>query len=262
MDSPSTTLPDPLPVAVFPIHDPDGWMLEHRRAMTPQLKALFARAVVSVSARTSAGADELAGDPFFDVVRNPEGTDTGTQFLAGYRRAAELCPPEQPLHLCFEHRLAFALESEHREAFLADLRLARGAEHPILFQRSAWAWRTHPQTYYAVESMATRVGEILLGRSLDFAWCYLAVRAGRLGEVLPGLEGIRDMSILAAIVLALKDELVTQEVDWLAWEKPFILGRDPDEARAAWEHDPADHEKRLAYTIPAVRLLLAEATKR
>ncbi len=161
--------PDLLPVVVFPIHDPDGWMLEHRRAMTPQLKEIFSRAVVSVPARTEAGVDELAADPFFDVVRNPEGTDTGTQFLNGYRRAVELCRPEQQLHLSFEHRLAYALESEHREAFLADLRLARAMERPVLFQRSARAWLTHPQTYYAVESMATRVGEILLGRSLDFA---------------------------------------------------------------------------------------------
>ncbi len=88
------------------------------------------------------------------------------------------------------------------------------------------------------------------------------MRAGRLGQILPGLEGIRDMSVLAAILLALREEVVTRDVDWLAWEKPFILGRDAEEAKAAWESDPGDHEKRLGYIIPAVRLLLAEAASR
>lgn len=234
-------------------------MLARRRAMTPLLKGLFARAVVSVSARTELGVDELAADPFFDVVRNGEGTGIGEQFLNGYRRAAELCPAEQQLHLCFEDRLAYALASEHRQAFVGDVRLASGIERPILFQRSPRAWATHPRTYQAVEAMATRAGEVLFGRSLDFAWCHLAVRAGRLGEVVAGLEGRGDLSLLAEIVLALKDELVTREVDWLAWEDPFLMGRDAAALRAEWEHDPGDHEKRLGYVTAMIRAMLRHA---
>ena len=183
------------------------------------------------------------------------------QLRALFSRLVEFCQGEQ-LHLGFEHGRAYVLQSEHRAAFLADLQLANAAAHPVLFQRSARVRLTHPQTYYAAESMATRVGEILLGRSLDFACCYLVVRAERLGQLLTGLEGIGDMSLLAAIVLALKDELVTRDVDWLAWEKPFILGRDAGEARAAWESNPADHEKRLGYVVSMVRLLLAHGARR
>lgn len=256
MDNPGATPSTLLPAAVFPLHDPDGSFLEHRRRITPQLKEIFSCAVVSVSPATEAGLEELAQDPFFVVVRNPVESSIGEYFLNGYRRAAEVCPPEQQLHLCFQDRLAYALETGLSDAFVRDVQLANHIARPVLFQRSPAAWLTHPRTYFAIESMATRVGEVLFGRSLDFAWCHLALRAGQLKETLPRLDGIRDLSLLAAIVLALKDEIVTREVDWLAWEDPFIMGRDAEELKAAQEANPADVERRLGYVTAMVKLLL------
>ena len=254
-------MPAVLPIAVFPLHDPSGVRLAHLQRITPDLKELFCRAYVTVSPPTDlvqgAAVGSLARDGFFELIHNPPGSQVGDHIFAGYRRAVEGSWPGAQLHLCFEDRLIFALSTEHREAFRRDIAAAGGERRPILFQRSAYAWGTHPRTYRAIEAMATRAGEVLFGRSLDFAWCHLALRAGDLAPILPRLAGVSDLSLLAEIVVALAGTIVTRDVDWLAWEDPFIHGLDPEQARAAAERDPADHEKRLAYVGSMVRLLLA-----
>ena len=258
-------MPGMLPAVVFPVHDKSGAMLAHLETITPELKATFSRVFVSITPPTlerhQAHVEGLARDPFFDVTCAAPGSQVGDHFIVAYKRAAEQCHPQQQLHLCTLDRLAYALESEHREAFLRDVRAAGRQEKPILYQRSAAAWATHPRTYHAIEAMITRAGEVLFGRSLDYAWCHLAIRAGRLVEILRGVEGIGDLTFLGVMVLELQDEIVTWDVDWLAWEDPFILGQDPDELKRTRESDPADCAKRLAYAVPMVRALLARATR-
>lgn len=55
---------------------------------------------------------------------------------------------------------------------------------PLLFQRSELAWHTHPRNYREIEHIATRVGELVLKRTLDLTWCHLAIQARQLGEVM------------------------------------------------------------------------------
>ena len=253
------------PAVVFPLHDSDGVMLDQLVRITPDLKATFSRAVVSVTPPTLSAHEDrvkaLAMDPFFDPVRNPPGSGVGDHFLNGFRRAAELCDLNQQLHLCNLDRLAYALQSEHRESFLGDVAQVALEPRPVLFRRSLKAWATHPRTYRASEARVTRAGEVLFGRSLDYAWCHLAIRAGRLAELLPGVEGIGDLTLLGVMVLELHEEVVTRDVDWLAWEDPFILGTDPAEFKAAQEDNPADWEKRLGYAVAMVRALLARVSE-
>jgi hypothetical protein len=45
-----------------------------------------------------------------------------------------------------------------------------------------------------------------------------------LQEVLPGVSK-RDLSMVAEIVLGLKETMQTKEVDWLVWEDPFIYSQ-------------------------------------
>ncbi len=165
-----------------------------------------------------------------------------------------MCPPGQVLHLCFVDRVIYALRSAHCESFLTSMRLTSSDGKPVLFQRSEAAWATHPRNYRDLEHMVTRAGELLFNRTFDWCWCHMAVTAGQLKSILPLVHG-HDMSVLAEMVLALKDRLVTADVDWLAWEDPFLYGRDSDVLRCEREASLAETRRRMAYVIPSLRLL-------
>jgi len=128
-----------------------------------------------------------------------------------------------------------------------------------MFHRSAAAWRTHPQNYYDIERMATQVGEMLFGKTLDFAWCHLAIRAGLLRDIMPAVKN-SDISMLSEITLLLRDKLVSKDVDWLAWEDPFLLGCDAAQLKIERENSPLEAQKRLAYIAPTLQAI-ADAAK-
>jgi len=249
------------PVIVMPLHDPQGHVLSHLYRVTPLLEQAFAAGYASLTSETQLQQgdwiERLAATGFYRLSVQPAGAPLGERFRALYREAVTRCDRQQPLHLCFADRVAFALQDAYREAFLDDVRASGAGPLPLLFQRSAYAWQTHPRNYYEVEHMATRAGALLTGRSLDWTWCHLVIRAGQLGGVLPALAQ-QEISVLGELLLALLQaghEVCTRDVDWLAWEDPFILGQPADELRQAREGSVAETRKRLAYVIPTMALL-------
>lgn len=248
-----------LPAAVFSQHDKDGLLFSHLRKITPDLKKIFQKAYVSITPPTlefqKGSVEDLAKDEFFELVYNQPGSQVGDHFLAGFRKAAEKSRPSQILHLVTLDRLAYILETEHRQSFLADIAWAEKQSCPVLFLRSTKAWQTHPKNYYAIESMATKAGEILLGKTLDFAWCHLAIKSSLLKSVLPKFQ-THDLTVFAELIMFIKDQWVTQEVDWLSWEDPYIFNKDPQIYKAERENSPEENEKRLSYIIPTIRYLL------
>lgn len=252
-----------LPAIVLPFHDPDGVMFSHLQKITPQLKNVFAQAFVSVSPETqqtqASNIDWLEPDQFFQVNFNQPKTLPGEHYLSGYSNGVATCSPTQILHLCDVDRVAFALQSKHKDQFIADIRATNEEQVPLLFQRSEIAWNTHPHNYREIEQIATKVGEILFNKSLDFAWCHLAIQVQQLKEILPYIRK-RDFSILAEIVLLLKDQIKTKNVDWLSWEDPFIYARDPGQLKKEREDSHQESHKRLGYLMPVLQLFL-ESTK-
>ena len=248
------------PAIVFPIHDPEGAVLRHIRAVTPDLKALFARAFISITSQTMDAHNEqisqLRADDFFDLTMTGPAMPVGDQFRRLYQRAATASATTQILHLCFPDRVAFALRTHFREPFIASLCAVRAEDTPLLFQRSEAAWDSHPRNYREIEHMATRAGEWLFGRTLDFAWCHLAVQAGHLRTALPCTHQ-HDMSILTELVLQLRSTISTSDVDWLSWEDPFILSRDLEQLKGEREASLAETHKRLAYIVPMLQRLTA-----
>jgi hypothetical protein len=246
------------PVAVIPMNDPEGVLFPHLETITPLLKRLFARLFVSVPLPTQQALPHymewLKTDDFFHAIYHQNDLAIGDDFLTLYAQAALVCDPDQLLHLCFIDRLAYALQSEHRAAFMADVQAVKPAETPLIWQRSARAWQTHPRNYRDIEQMATKAGEWLFGKSLDFAWCHLVIPARRLREVVPMVKN-RDMSFFAEIILAIREEVAARDVDWLSWEDPFINSRDGQALKMARESSLAESRKRLAYVIPILRLL-------
>ena len=246
------------PVIVTPLHDPEGLVFPHLIAATPQLKDAFHQILVGITPPTCAmqpeAVEQLKADPLYQVTFREPSRGVGEQFHALYTYAATAYDADQVLHLCFMDRVVFALQDQYCQAFIADVQSVGAAVTPLMFHRSEAAWRTHPQNYRDIEAMATRVGELLFGKTLDFAWCHLIIRAGLLREIMPGVKNV-DISMLAEMTLLLRDKLASKAVDWLAWEDPFLLARDAAHLKAERENSPLETQKRLAYIVPTLQLI-------
>lgn len=245
------------PVAVIPMHDPSGVLFPQLRTIAPSLKNLFSKVFVSMSAVCAGISEQVAWlekENFFHITLYQTNVSVGEDFLTLYQNAAANCHPNEVLHLCFIDRVAFALQTNHQITFSTDVQAVNPEETPLIFRRSIAAWATHPQNYRELENMVTRAGELLFGKSLDFAWCHLAVQAHQLKRIIPLVQN-RDMSILAELILFMKNDIRTKDVDWLAWEDPFILSHDPYTLKTEREQSIQETRKRLSYVIPMLQLL-------
>ncbi len=247
-----------LPYLITPMHDPDGLIFPYLEDITPQLKNMFARIYLSIPPSTRIihtwYVNRLDADPFFRLLFPPKDLPVGGHFRYLYQESVSGWNPGQVLHLCFLDRVAFALQSQYSDQFITDIRAADEGSLPLLFQRSETAWGTHPSNYREIEVMVTHVGEWLFGRRLDFAWCHLVMQAQQLGQML-SLTDNDDMSMMAEMVLCYLNSIRTRDVDWLAWEDPFIYGREADQLKREREDSADETQKRLGYAIPMLQLL-------
>ncbi len=245
----------PLPVIISPLHDPTGLVFEHIHQITPELKELYNQIYLSISPATAerqkAHVDRAQSDPFFVVNFNQSGSLPGDHYLTGYHFAINQNSADQIFHLCDLDRVAFALNTSHRQAFIADVHWATeiAKTQPVLFQRSERAWDTYPENYRQIEQMIIKVGEMLLGEYYEFAWSYMVTRADQLAAMLPRIRS-NDFGILIEIILVLRDRLQKKKVDWLSWEDPYILGRDTNELRRERENSQQETIKRLRGMLP------------
>ena len=245
------------PVLAFPFNDPNGTMFRHLQAILPDLKEHFDRAYICPPVSTQKHVDhiqQLQVDDFFTIFPADRTLQIGEHFAYLYQRAAEAAPPEQIVHLCYLDRLAFALEGEYRNLFLSDIDSLSSGDVPLIFQRSQKAWDTHPQNYRDLEGIVTTVGRHLFGRDLDYAWCHIAVGAGELREIMPLVKN-PGLSMVAEMIFYLQENIKTRDVDWLAWEDPFIFSRDPMELKDERQKSIEETRKRLSYTVPMIETL-------
>ena len=196
----------------------------------------------------------LLTDDFFTVYPVDGNKLIGERFHYLYQRAAEDVHPEQMLHLCYPDRVSFALESGHRDSFLTDISSLTDDDLPFVFQRSRYAWETHPQNYRQLEGIVTTVGRNLFGSELDYGWCHIVVKAKQLREIMPLVKN-PDLSMVAEMIFYMHETIKTRDVDWLAWEDPFILGRDANELRNEREQSLDETNKRLKYILPMLETL-------
>ncbi|PKN91974.1 MAG: hypothetical protein CVU44_16920 [Chloroflexi bacterium HGW-Chloroflexi-6] len=247
-----------LPVLVLPLRDPDNIFYPLLKAGLPILKEHFGSAIVSIPASTRErqpqNVAEMQADPFYHVYHAQTEAPAGLHFTELYRYAAGDSAPEQVLHLCYPDRLTFALQPAYRDSFLADAASLHPESLPLIFHRSARAWETHPQNYRQLEGFVSRLGETLFGKTLDYGWCHLVVQAGELRQVMEKVSH-PEISMVAEMVLQMQHHIHTRDVDWLAWEDPFILNRDPAELKAERESSLAETQKRLSYCLPMTEIL-------
>jgi hypothetical protein len=246
------------PVLAFPFSDPKGRLFSHLQTILPDLKRHFEHAYICPPLSTWQYVDhmrELQADDFFTIFPIDREMQIGEHFVYLYQRAADAAHPDQILHLCYLDRLAFALEGQYKESFLSDVDSLSANDLPLIFQRSSEAWETHPQKYRELEGMVTKVGHYLFGRDLDYAWCHIVVCASQLRAIMPLVKN-PDLSVVAEMIFYLQDKIQTRAVDWLAWEDPFILSRDPTELRNERENSLDETKKRLNYVLPMIDTLI------
>lgn len=245
------------PALAFPYNDPDGTMLPHLQSILPDLKNHFDHAYISPPPSTLERLKQknlILTDDFFTVIPVDADKDVGERFAFVYQRAAETAHPDQPIHLCYPDRMTFALEGKHKDTFLADVDSLTLDDLPLIFQRSQAAWDTHPQNYRELEGIVTKVGKNLFGKELDYAWCHLVVQAKQLREIVP-LTTRPDISMVAEMIYYMQEDIKTREVDWLAWEDPFIFNRDAEELKREREQSLDETNKRLKYVLPMIEML-------
>ena len=233
------------PALAFPFSDPDGRMFSHLRTILPVLKNHFEHAYICPPLATWKHVDhmgQLQADDFFTIFPVDREMQIGEHFAYLYQRAADAAYPDQILHLCYLDRLAFALEGKYRDSFLSHVDSLSASDLPLIFQRSQTAWENHPQNYRDLEGMIVTVGHYLFGRKLDYAWCHIVLCAGQLREVMPLVKN-PDLSMVAEMIFCLQDKIQTRDVDWLAWEDPFVLSRDWTELKRERENS-LDETKR------------------
>lgn len=237
-------------------------MFSHLQAILPDLKKYFERAYICPPLSTWQRGDQiqkLQTDDFFTIFPIDRDLQMGEHFAYLYRRAADVAPPDQIIHLCYLDRLSFALEGRYKESFLAEINSILAGDVPLIFQRSSEAWGTHPKNYRELEGMVTTVGRHLFGRELDYAWCHIVVRAGQLREIMPLVKN-PDLSMVAEMIFYLQEHIQTRDVDWLAWEDPFILSRDATELKSERENSLDETKKRLKYVLPMIDTLTRFST--
>lgn len=245
------------PALAFPYNDPDGMMLPHLQSILPDLKNHFERAYISPPPATLSllqQKDLNLTNGFFTILPVDGEKQIGERFAHVYQRAAETAHPEQIIHLCYLDRLSFALEGTYRESFLTDIDSLTPDNLPLVFQRSTYAWETHPQNYRQLEGIVTTVGRNLFGRELDYGWCHIVVQAKQLCQIMPLVKN-PDLSMVAEMIFHMHDTIKTRDVDWLAWEDPFILGRAADELKREREQSLDETNKRLGYVLPMLETL-------
>jgi len=98
------------------------------------------------------------------------------------------------------------------------------------------------------------VGRNLFGKELDYAWCHIAVRAGQLREIMPLVRN-HDLSMVAEMIFYMQNKIKTRDVDWLAWEDPFVLSRQANELKRERETSLGETKKRLNYVLPMIETL-------
>lgn len=245
------------PALAFPYNDPAGSQFTHLQAILPELKNHFEHAYISPPPSTRKWLEptgQILTDDFFTVFPVDENKLIGENFANLYRRAADSAQANQPIHLAYLDRIAFALEGEYRQAFLADIDSLTAENLPLVFQRSRQAWETHPENYRELEAMVTTVGKNLFGLELDYAWCHIVVSASQLRKIMLLVKN-PDLSMVAEMIFYMQGHIQTRDVDWLAWEDPFILNRDEKELRHEREQSLDETRKRLNYVLPMIETL-------
>jgi hypothetical protein len=244
-----------------PYHDPEGVynaaLSRHLGRLQTAFSTICLGATPPTLARNSSYVAELRAAGCYIAENDPQ-TSIGDHSRSALRLAVQHARDSQPIAFLFLDRFLFALETEHKEQFLADLDRYRG-HRCMVFERSPSAWATHPANYKEVEGMTSRLGELLFGSYVD--WCPTAlIFDAPVAQYIARGSRQPAYAVWAEWLLLASEQgetIATTEVDWLGWETPFWEGVDAEAMKHAQERDPLEIVKRIQMHAP-IALLMAE----
>jgi hypothetical protein len=257
-------------ILAFPYHDPAGACNDALRRHLDRLQAAFTDICLGATPPTlqnnATFIAELRAAGCLIAENGPQ-TTIGDHSRSALRLAVERAEPGTAgpsIAFLFLDRFLYALETEHKEPFLADL--ARYQDQAcMVFERTPAAWATHPASYKEVEGMTTRLGELLYGSVVDWCPCALILSAAISRAIVQDSNNLTFAVWAEWLLLAAQQgtTITSTEVDWLAWEDPFWARADAKarvDAQAlgrAQERDPRQIVKRIQMHAP-IALLMAE----
>jgi hypothetical protein len=248
-------------ILAFPYHDPQGALNAALRRHLERLQSTFDVLCIGATPPTVAHNAPFLAELHAAgclIAENGPGTTIGDHSRSALRLAVEQAQQDQPIAFLFVDRFLYAMETEHKEPFLADV-LRYQDQACMVFERTPAAWATHPANYKEVEDMTTRLGELLFGSTVDWCACALVFGAAICRHIIQESR-IDTYAVWPEwLLIAAKHgaPIASTEVDWLAWEDPFWEGVDPKALKRAQESDPTQVVKRIQMHAP-MSLLLAE----
>jgi hypothetical protein len=254
-------------ILAFPYHDPgrvcNDALRRHLDRLQSTFDAICLGATPPTLASNAAFVDTLRALGCRVAENGPE-TTIGDHSRSALRLAvehAQLAQPghaEQAIAFLFLDRFLFAMETEHKEPFLADIQRYQD-QACMVFERTPTAWATHPASYREVEGMTSRLGELLFGAHVDWCPCALILDASLARSILPESSNPTYAVWSEWLLLVARQgvPISSREVDWLAWETPFWEQADASAFREALEGSPLDVAKRIHMHAP-IALLMAE----
>jgi hypothetical protein len=248
-------------ICTFPYHDPDGVYNQVFERQLEHLKTVFGSICISASPPTLAGNSafvDYLSQQGCHLSRNQPGSTLGDHFRQALRLAVNQARDRQSIFFGFIDRILFALETHWKEHFVQDLRECTTREC-VLFERSAFAWETHPANYREMEQMVSRAGEWLYGESIELGLCGLLLSAAA-GKTIVNQSVSSSMEVLAEwVLLAMKNgiPITAKKVDWVLWEDPYWEGIAPETLKQQREQSREETAKRISMNAPFL-LVMAE----
>lgn len=252
-------------IFTFPYHDPEGTYNEVFRRQMAHLKAAFDSICVSISPLTvERNADfvaylEAQGCHLF---RNPPGSRLGDHLRQALHLAVDQAQDRRPIFYGFIDRILFTFDTGWRERVLQDLRQCQ-SRACVIFERTPFAWDTHPTNYREIEQMVSRSGEWLYGAFIEWTLCGLLLSPATASSVIaqstsPTMEVLGEW-----LLLAIKNDvtIATKKVDWALWEDPYWEQVDAEVLKQQRERSSEETIKRLKMNAPFMLLMAEERFK-
>ena len=249
-------------ILTIPYYDPTG---KYNRAFQHQLETLesvFDEICLSVVPPTGKDNTDFIhnlrqeGCVVFD---NEPNLPIGDHSRNALRLAIEQAQAQRSIFFGFLDRMLFDLETSWRTSFLQDIERYQAASY-MIFERSQFAWSTHPRNYREMEQMVSQTCELLYGKFIELSAGAFILSPSTASTILSQSTSSSYEIWGEWILLAMKNNIpiTTKRVDWLAWEDPYWEQVEPDILKRTRETSREEIVKRIKLNMPIMLMMTEE----
>jgi len=252
-------------ILAFPYHDPEAKFNAFFEKNFNNLKKTFRKVCISVTpptAKNNARFIKKLKKEKFKLLINADGSQIGDHFRNALKLAVQHCQANEKIFYGFIDRIIFDFETKWQPLFLKDLKGAK-SEDFLIFERSTFAWKTHPSNYRKIEQMVSCTLELLNGEYLELNPGAILINKDVSQKVLKQSKSLSWEVLGEWILLAINDNVLirSKKVDWLEWEDPFWEKVNPIQLKKLREQSKQETIKRIKSNIPFLSLLTEDRFK-